>query len=512
MRFHFYCFIIILASACSTSSNISNTKVPAPTMTEQVKLTAEEIEVKRLVDRANSLELNTSYTPPPGDAQSHHASGFAKVLCSAVFITGLDFDFAAEAIGYFSSPYEERLTVANRQLDLENKAVHITLPNGVIRTAKYNGDLGCVCIPEGQSELQFKAQPIKKSVPDPSTTPWPMGDDLSTQEIPSNLDTKKIQEAVDAAFNRAGGLTAAYVVTHKGKIIGEKYKDEIDMHAPLESWSMGKSLTAIMMGVLIQQGVYDLWQKAPIPEWQADGDPRKEIKIGDIMRMASGIRFRAPQDPGFDPEVGYPDHLYVYTNGGNTFDYVANLPQQWEPNTVGRYRNCDPALTNYLIRLGVEGRGQDYHSFPQVEIFDKIGVSNMVMETDNHGNFLLQGYEFGTGRDWARLGNLMLQDGMWNGERILPEGYLEYAKTLAPAWLADGRPIYGGAFCWVNGDSFWPVPKDAFFFAGAGGQFTIIIPSHDLVVVRLGHYKGSAIGVEALKNSLSLLMEALPNK
>jgi CubicO group peptidase (beta-lactamase class C family) len=134
----------------------------------------------------------------------------------------------------------------------------------------------------------------------------------------------------------------------------------------------------------------------------------------------------------------------------------------------------------------------------------------MVMETDNHGNFLLQGYEFGTARDWARLGNLMLNDGVWNGERILPEGYREYANTIAPAWLADDRPIYGGAFCWVNGDSNWPIPKDAFYFAGAGGQFTIIIPSHDLVVVRLGHYKGSAKGVEALKKSLALLIEQVP--
>jgi len=512
MKYFFYFLIYILASSCSTTSDLSNSKNLVPITEKEIQLNEEEIEEERLVKRANSLELNTSYSLPPGDPQSHHASGYAKVLCSAVFITGLDFDFAAEAIGYFSSPYEHRQSVLNRQLDLDSKSVSVTLPNGVIRTAKYNGDLGCVCLPEGQSELLFKAKPIKKSVPDPMTTAWPMGDDLSSQEISPEINIPKVQEALEAAFNPAGGLTAAYVVTHKGKIIGERYKDEIDMHTSLESWSMGKSLTAMLMGVLIQQGVYDLWQKAPIPEWQAVGDPRKEIRIGDIMRMSSGIRFRAPLDPGFDPEVGYPDHLYVYTNGGNTFGYVANLPQQWEPNTVGRYRNCDPALTNYLVRLGVERQGQEYHSFPQQALFDKIGISNMVLETDNYGNFLLQGYEFGTGRDWARLGNLVLQDGKWNGEQILPTGYLEYAKTIAPAWLADGRPVYGGAFCWVNGDGFWPVPKDAFYFAGAGGQFTIIIPSHDLVVVRLGHYKGSALGVTALKNSLNILMKAIPNK
>ena len=230
----------------------------------------------------------------------------------------------------------------------------------------------------------------------------------------------------------------------------------------------------------------------------------------DLMRMSSGIRFRAPQDPDFNPDDGYPDHLYVYTSGQNTFQYLAGLGQQWKPNTVGRYRNCDPGLTNYLIRLAVEGSGKDYLSFPQKELFDKIGVRNMVIETDPYGNFLLQGYEFGTARDWARLGNLVLNDGVFNGERILYEGFLEHAMTVAPAWEADGRPIYGGNFFWVNGTQNFPVPKESIFMAGAGGQFTIIIPSHDLVVVRLGHYKGSGIGVESLRKSLKKLMEVIP--
>jgi CubicO group peptidase (beta-lactamase class C family) len=273
---------------------------------------------------------------------------------------------------------------------------------------------------------------------------------------------------------------------------------------------MGKSLTATLMGILIQQGVYDLWQPAPIPEWQEEDDPRAKIRIGDLMRMSSGLRFRAPQDPDFNPDMGYPDHLYVYTGSVNSFEWAATRPQQWEPNTVGRYRNSDPVLTNYLIRLGVEGRGEDYLSFPQKALFDKLGIRNMILETDPYGNFLLQGYEFGSGRDWARLGNLYLQDGVWNGERLLPEGYVEYASTLAPAWVADGRPVYGGAFFWINGAGAYPIPNEAYYMAGAGNQKTIIIPSHDLVVVRQGHYKGGGPGNEGLKNALSLLMEAVP--
>jgi len=137
------------------------------------------------------------------------------------------------------------------------------------------------------------------------------------------------------------------------------------------------------------------------------------------------------------------------------------INQQWPPNTVGRYRNSDPVLVNYLIRLGVEKRGLDYHSFAQRALFDKLGMRDMVLETDPYGNFLLQGYEFGSARDWARLGNLYLQDGVWNGVRMLPDDYVDFVSTLAPAWIADGRPIYGGFF-WINGNATFPIPKEAY--------------------------------------------------
>ena len=109
----------------------------------------------------------------------------------------------------------------------------------------------------------------------------------------------------------------------------------------------------------------------------------------------------------------------------------------------------------------------------------------------------------------CRLGNLYLQDGVWDGERILPEGYAEFVSTVAPAWEADGRPIYGGFF-WINGRDSYPIPREAYYMAGAGNQKTFIIPSHDLVVVRLGHYKGGSPGNAGLENALALLMEAVP--
>jgi len=464
-----------------------------------------------LIARAKTLELDTKYVPPPGDPLEHNTSGFARIMCSAVFVTGLDPAFAAEHVGYFTSAYAERAKVGKPVVDRAAKTVSVSMPNGVTLTAKYLGSQGCVTLPAGKKDVNFTPTQVKSKLPDPSTQPWPMGDILPKDPLPAPLDAAKIKQAVDAAFEKAAEETAAFVVTWKGRLIGERYGENITMHTPLESWSMAKSVTATMMGVLIRQGAYTLTQPAPIPEWQSPGDPRAKIRIVDILQMSSGLRIKSPSDPDFDPKGTYPDHLYLYTGRVNSFQYAATRPQQWPPGTVGRYRNTDPVLTNYLIRLAVEKRGEDYHSFPQRALFDKVGIRTMVIDTDPFGNFLGQGSDFMSGRDWARLGNLYLQDGVWNGERILPEGYTKFVSTVAPGWSADKRPIYGGFF-WINGDGTLPVPREAYYMAGAGGQTTLIIPSHDLVVVRLGHFKGNAAGSSGFNKALTLLMGAVPAK
>jgi CubicO group peptidase (beta-lactamase class C family) len=398
--------------------------------------------------------------------------------------------------------------VVKREVDHDKKMVHLTMENGVVRSAKYIGDLGCVPLPIGESEPYYNPPEVHSSLPNPATTPWPMGDALDDEPIPAEVDQEKLAEAFDIIFN-PDAMTAALVVTYKGKIVAERYGEGIDMHTPLESWSMSKSLSATLLGVLIQQGEYELSQAAPIPEWQSEGDPRQEIRIKDILHMSSGLRCRNRGDPGYDPEEGYPDHLYLYTGTVNSYEYAATRPQQWEPNTVGRYRNCDPVLTNYMVRLAVDGRGDDYHQFPQQQLFDKIGVRNLVPQTDPYGNFLLQGSSLGSGRDWARIGNLYLNDGVANGERVLPAGYAEFVSTLAPAWEADGRPFYG-AFFWLDGAKYGMPVSEMYSMRGAGGQMTMIIPSRDMVIVRLGHYKGAPAWREAEPKGLQLLLDAVP--
>jgi CubicO group peptidase (beta-lactamase class C family) len=455
----------------------------------------------------SAQELSTPWEVPPGDPLEHETAGFAKILCSAIFITGRDLATAVEEDGFFVAPREMRDAVADTVVDRDAQAVHLTLPDGVTRSARRIGDQGCVTLPRGADSVSFTPVRVTSALSDAATLPWPMGDRLPEGPLPPEIDRAKVDAAVAAAFTPDEALTAAFVVVHKGRLIAERYQDGLDHTTRLPGWSMGKSLTATLMAQLIREGVYDLWAPAPVPEWQGADDPRRAIRIADLLRMSSGLRFVAPQDPDYDPSRGYADHLYVYTGAIDAFRWSITRPPQWPPNTVGRYRNSDPLTLNYLIKQAALAQGEEYLSYPQRHLFDKLGIRRMVLEPDAYGNFLLQGYELGTGRDWARLGLLYLQDGVWNGERLLPEGWVDFVRTPAPAW---SEPIYGGMF-WLNRLGWWPVPEDAFFMAGSGTQYVLIIPTHDLVVARLGHYKGEAAGARALGRALELLMQAVPH-
>jgi len=215
-----------------------------------------QTQLHELIARAKSLELDTPYVPPPGDPLAHHAAGYAKVMCTAVFMTGLAPDFAAENVGYFTAPHEVRTKLGRPVIDRTNQAVHVTLPNGVTRTAKYLGSQGCVTLPLGESAVHFTPVVVKSKLPDADTMPWPMGDVLPNEPLPGEIDAAKLKAAVDAAFEPSEALTAAFVVTWKGHLIAERYGDGIDVRTPLEGWSMGKSITATLFGILLNRGAY----------------------------------------------------------------------------------------------------------------------------------------------------------------------------------------------------------------------------------------------------------------
>jgi CubicO group peptidase (beta-lactamase class C family) len=440
---------------------------------------------------------------PPDNPDSWRVAGTAKVLCSALFVSGRDpTEARGHVAGYFLGPKLDSITEFH--VDRERRLVRLTLANRITREAKLYGDQGCVIHQPGKDTVFFTPVRVTSLLPPASRMIWPMGDVYPDNPLPADVDTAKLRQATDAAFANPAGLTAAFVVVHRARIVAERYANGAHKDMQLESWSMGKSITGTLIGVLIQQGALRLEDPAAIPEWrQTPNDPRAKIRIMDLMRMSSGLRFSrgSPEDI-----PGYHDHDLIYTGAIDAFQFVTTRPLQFEPNTVGRYRNTDPLILGQIIRDVVRKRGEDYLTWPQRALFDKIGIRRQVLETDPYGNFLLSGYDYGTARNWARLGVLYLHDGVWNGERLLPEGFVKFVSTPAPAWRDSS---YGG-MVWLNARGTWNLPRDAFAFRGAGGQETYVVPSRDLVVVRMGHFPGSRIGRNDLARALALLMEAFP--
>jgi CubicO group peptidase (beta-lactamase class C family) len=431
-------------------------------------------------------------------------AGYAKVLCSAVFVSGRDPEEAKQNSGYFFLPEADYGAVTDTVIDRNQKLVRLTLRGSITRTAKFFGDQGCVILPKGSDRVFFKPTPVRTKLPEAGSQPWPMGDRPSNHGLPREVDPAKVKAAVDLAFSDPEGLTAAFLVVYKGQIIGERYAPGIDKDTQLESWSMGKSITATLVGLLIKDGHFGLYDPAPVEAWKKPGDPRAKIRIADLLRMSGGLRFSAPRDPDYSP-AAYPDHFYIYTGAIDAFEFSYGRPLQFPPNTEGRYRNCDPLTLGHIIKQTVQKRGEDYLSFPQRALFDRIGIRRMVLEPDPFGNFLLSGYDYGTARNWARLGLLYLWDGVWQGKRLLPEGFVEFVQTPAPAWK---QPVYGGLF-WLNRTGEFNLPRDAYSMAGAGGQRVFICPSLDLVVVRMGHFRGDAKGMRAFNAALKELTAAI---
>lgn len=445
----------------------------------------------------------TPYKAVSGDPMGLGLAGYAKVLCSAIYVSGREINEAKVTTGYFLMPddYSGEVVVTIDSLD---QSITLGLGDSLIRKAKYYGDQGCIICRNNMDSLDFTPEDITTSLPPAESMPWPMGDVIVDSSDP-DLSSEVIKKVLDAAFSPVEGLTTAMVIVKDGKLIGERYMEGIDHNTQLESWSMGKSLTATLTGRMIQLGYYGLDDQALFPEWSDLKDPRSKISVKNLLQMSSGLKFSSHRDPGKDMRSEALDHFYIYTGAINAFDFAINRPLEFEVGRVGRYRNCDPLSLGKLIKDHLEVDGQEYLSFPQRELFDKIGIRKQILETDPYGNFLLTGYDYGTARNWARLGMLYLQDGVWNKDRLLPEGFVAFVSTLADSWE---EPVYGGQF-WINGTGDFPIPTNSFAMMGAGGQRTIIIPDYNMVVVRMGNFRGAEIGGESLNRALKIISDSM---
>ena len=351
--------------------------------------------------------------------------------------------------------------------------------------AIFRKGLGCTLLAQ-QSEEEVRAQKfLLAEVPqiNQDSMLWPSGN-KTINVIQSDVNYELIDQAIGQSFVESDSErptnTHAVVVVYKNQIIGERYAEGFDKNSKLMGWSMTKSIVNALVGVLVKEKKLDVYQPAPVSEWQ--NDARSKITLHNLLQASSGLSW---SESYFSPASEF-HRMFIHSDdkGG----YAASQELVHEPGTFFQYSS---GTTNIISRILRQTLGDsEYYRFPYQNFFYKIGMNQALMEPDASGTFVGSSYSFATARDWARFGLLYLNDGVWNGERILPEGWVKYSVT--PASTAE-RGKYGAQW-WLNaGDPkistlrIYPqLPMDAFWADGFEEQSVMVIPSKSLVIVRLG--------------------------
>lgn len=417
---------------------------------------------------------------PPASAQFTESQGAgyaAGITCSAVFRAGRTLEqVMAEELRHQLTEGEISVPIVDR------KTKSVTVLYGADRKkriAVHHEPFGTVLLPE-DATLDFVARLPVADMPwpagDPAKIQWPDGDLLPDLPLPKEVKKKKLDKAVELAFTGekyAPHKTLGVVVVYKDQIIAERYAPGWGVHTQYRSWSTAKSITNALVGIVVGQGKLRIRDPAPIPEWQGSDDPRRQITIENLLHMSSGLESEGSATGT------------AYWGGVDTSKEIVKTKLEAEPGSRWKYSNYDTLLLMLSIK-NVLDNNEAYLTLPRRALLNKIGMRHTFPEIDPYGNYILSSQVYTTPRDLARLGLLYLHDGVWNGERILPEGWVRYSATPAPAKTHEDERDWGyGAQFWLFGTD--PrVPVDTFSTAGARGQLSTIVPSRDLVVVRTG--------------------------
>ena len=391
----------------------------------------------------------------------------AKKMCSCTFISGRSQEsIQKDDLDRIPLNYTE--TVINQ----EEKSATSTLFGMSPSTAVYRENLGCVLV-HGKDDYQINLDlPTIKMTPD---SIWPKGDAISKREM-EGVDYQNLDEAILGAFDSSMEMdsirTRAVVVIYKDSLIAEKYAKGIDKDTEILGWSMTKSIVNALIGMLVKEGKMNLDDKALFEHWT---DERKDITLKDMLQMQSGLAFEENYAVVSDAtEMLFKSEDVVERASRNKLQFP--IGSQWY------YSSGTTNMLAGLVRKQFDNH-QDYLEFPHNQLFRKIGMNSAVMEIDESGNYIGSSYCYATPRDWAKFGLLYLHQGNWYGEQIVDSSWVEFSRQ--PAEHSAG--IYGGQF-WLNVDhsAYEDVPDDLFSCNGFEGQYVYIIPSKDLVVVRMG--------------------------
>ncbi len=428
-------------------------------------------------------------------------SGYgSKMLCSCVMLAGRQpDDVIKNELGRLP------LSWGTFKVDFSDSSATGSVFGLAVKKAIFRKGLGCTLISE-ISEDEIRTQNFTLKTPsliNTDTIPWPRGDKLSDL-LPAEINFEKLNSVVEDAFKEPSPeklrKTRSIVVVYDGQIIAEKYADGFDKNTKQHGWSMTKSITNALVGILVKQGKLDINQPAPIDLWK--NDERKEITISNLLHASSGLEW----EENYGGPSDATNMLFKKKNMGM---FAADHSPRDKPETKFYYSSGTTNLLSWIIRQTIGEK--DYHSFPAKELFYKLGMYSATIEPDANGTFVGSSYSFATARDWARFGLLYLNNGYYNDEQILPDGWVKYSVTPAPA-AEMGE--YGAQF-WLNAGApgnpahrIYPdVPADLFWADGYEGQNVFIIPSKKLVVVKLSLSQGDYLDDNLF---LSELIKALP--
>lgn len=428
----------------------------------------------------------------------------AKTLCSGVFISKRDpADILSQDIG---SNDPGILRFIRTQVDRPQRAVRATFLGLRERQAVFRDGLGCT-LAAGVPAAALRAVHAGLPVPTGRDDPWPEGEAVANP-LPSGVDGARLAAALEEAFAEPDPSrlrrTRAVVVVYDDRIVAERYAIGYSKDTPLGGWSMTKNVANALVGILVREGRLALEAPAPVPEWQAPDDPRRAITLGHLLRMESGLKFSENYTDPLD------DVVWMLFGTGDASGYAAAKPLAAAPGETWKYTS---GTTNIIARAmrTVFNSDAEYLAYPRRALFEPLGMKSAIMEADAAGNFVASSFMYATARDWARFGLLYLNDGVWQGRRILPEGWVDYSVMPAPH-APDGR--YGAHF-WLgipapfaDAEDKAALPRDAFHAIGHEGQFMTVIPSRRLVVVRLGLAVGP--GVWDHERFLQQVLRAFP--
>ena len=367
----------------------------------------------------------------------------------------------------------DKIDWAKNVIDASESSVSSTVYGFKKRKAIYREGLGATLI-NADFDVS-KPYEVPNRTKQSINLPYPYGNLEPKDTVFAEVDYTKLQKSLANAFDEKEEKkkrTRSVLVLYKGHLIGEKYADGFTKDSKMLGWSMTKSITATYFGILQKQGQFDITKPAPIAAWQ--NDDRKHITTANLLEMNSGLEWEERYDKICDAT------RMLFIEEDMTQSQI-NKPLTGKPNQSWNYSSGTTNLLSGILRQQFKSH-QDYLDFWYAELIDKIGMHSMLIETDMAGNFVGSSYGWATTRDWAKFGQLYLNKGNWNGEQLFEESWANYVAT--PTNSSNGE--YGGQF-WLNAGGKYPdVPKDMYFASGFQGQKVIIIPSHDLVIVRFG--------------------------